>query len=84
MARIIAGAQDLDAARRIAEGKPGAPDPGRWTLLTSEGMAATVRSVGRKVGIWADADPEALEPGEARRLALALLEHADMAERAGE
>jgi len=66
---------------RIAEGKPGASDPDRWTLLTREGTAASVRLAGRKVGVWAEADPEALEPGEARRLALALLEHADMAEK---
>lgn len=53
----------------------------RWTLLAGDWLAATVRLEGGQVAVWADADPEALTPGQARRLALALLDHADKAEK---
>ena len=78
MARIITEQADLDAARQIARDRADDGAPGRWMLRSGGFPAATVQQEGRGVAVWADA---VLDPGAARTLALALLEHAGRAEK---
>jgi hypothetical protein len=87
--RLTATPADLDAARQIAKQHEAGHQEGsaRLSLRDADGrIRATVRSDSAGVVLWVCGDsvrePSAtLTPGAARRLAAALLEHADHAER---